>query len=202
MLKICAVYFTTIYWMARHISADSAPAAGSTDAAAQAQGGIQVLPTPNPSTGTQRVALTATIKRVAQRLHPVCLTHHPGQRLADSGFTTECGRVLHAQVLEAATAIAVSAVICYVGSSYAAAIGSPGLTIPVVTAITGGSACSSIAVSLCLMQHIHDHPMYTCSWHLHVGPHSVCSRAAKQSATNSCSVQWRSLRSSPGLCSR
>ena len=43
MLQICAVYFTTIYWMARHISADSAPDAGSGAAAADAQSGIQVL---------------------------------------------------------------------------------------------------------------------------------------------------------------
>ena len=59
--------------------------------------------------------------------------------------------MLAAQVLEAATAIAVSALICYVGSAYAAAIGSPGLTIPVVTAITGGSCTaepSSFAVRL------------------------------------------------------
>ena len=27
-LQICAVYFTTIYWLARHISADSAPLTG------------------------------------------------------------------------------------------------------------------------------------------------------------------------------
>ena len=51
------------------------------------------------------------------------------------------------QVLEAATAIAISAVICYVGSSYAAAVGSPGLTIPIVTAITGGMLLHAVAAA-------------------------------------------------------
>ena len=41
------------------------------------------------------------------------------------------------QVLEASTALAISASICYVGSTYAASLGMPGFTIPIVTAITG-----------------------------------------------------------------
>ena len=41
------------------------------------------------------------------------------------------------QVLEASTALAISASICYVGSTYATSLGMPGFTIPIVTAITG-----------------------------------------------------------------
>ena len=54
-VQICAIYFTTVYWMARHISADSAPAAGSSAAAADADRGIQVLAAADKPVASQAV---------------------------------------------------------------------------------------------------------------------------------------------------
>ena len=120
-LQICAVYFTSIYWLARHIGADSAPADGAIDAASERQSGIQARHS----------------CKLSLRVHEA--VQHAPTALGLASYPDAV------QVLEAATAIAVSAVICYVGSSYAAAVGSPGLTIPFVTAITGGHACDSFA---------------------------------------------------------
>ena len=123
-LQICAVYFTTIYWLARRIGADSAKAEGSDDGESQGQIGIQ--------------ACTAAACPACSQVYLASLENPRRHTQTQASFCC-------CQVLEAATAIAISAVICYVGSSYAAAVGSPGLTIPIVTAITG--ACDAVAAA-------------------------------------------------------
>ncbi|KAK9811913.1 hypothetical protein WJX72_012330 [[Myrmecia] bisecta] len=80
---ICALYFTTVFQLARHIAPEARPVQGT-------GAGVEV-----PS---------------------------------------ESGNGI--QVTEGATAMAVAAVICYIGTSYAQALGISGATIPVVTAIT------------------------------------------------------------------
>mmetsp|Transcript_4280 Transcript_4280/g.12065 ORF Transcript_4280/g.12065 Transcript_4280/m.12065 type:complete len:238 (+) Transcript_4280:1306-2019(+) len=92
---ICALYFSTLYWLARNIPADPSEDE-SQDAGVQAPG----------------VALPE----------------------GGEGTSTSSGKAI--PVLESATAVALSAVICAIGTGAAAATGFPGLSIPIITLVS------------------------------------------------------------------
>ena len=121
---LCVLYFSFIFQLARRLPPD--PPASPAAAAAAGRGG---------EVPQQRPAMQACAPAPALR----CMHTHLWSfelLLRPPAVPSTSPRLRLPQVLEGASALAVALAVCFVGSELAAALGVPGATISVVTALT------------------------------------------------------------------